>query len=122
MQVLSTVLLVLVGVVNLLPLVGVLSTERLRGLYGIVVDEPNLVILMRHRAVLFGILGALMIASAFDPSLQPVGIAVGLASMLSYVALAYVVGGYNAELRRIIVIDVAASALLVAAAAMRHFS
>ena len=38
-----------------------------------------------------------------------------LSPMLSFVLFAYLVGGYNAELRRIVVIDLAASALLVSA-------
>ena len=38
--------------------------------FGIALDEPNLQILMRHRAVLFGLLGALLVAAAFIPALR----------------------------------------------------
>lgn len=46
-------------------------------------------------------------------------IAVGLVSMLGFVALALGAGDYGTELRRVVLIDVVASALLLAAARLR---
>ena len=112
---LATTLFAIVGVVNLLPIAGVSSASRLQTLYGVVLEDPNLVILMRHRAVLFGIVGAILVAAAFVPSLRPFAIAAGLVSMLSFVLVAHLVGKYNAELRRVVIVDLAASALLVGA-------
>lgn len=57
MRYVVTVMLIVVAVIHLLPLSGVLSGERLAALYGIPFNEPNLEIVMRHRAVLFGLLG-----------------------------------------------------------------
>ncbi|WP_211163693.1 hypothetical protein [Azoarcus taiwanensis] len=48
---------IIVGIIHLLPLAGVLGADRLASLYGIAFDEPKTVIPMRHRAVLFGLLG-----------------------------------------------------------------
>ncbi|MGH7820143.1 MAG: hypothetical protein ACREQ9_10235 [Candidatus Binatia bacterium] len=42
----------------------------------------------------------------------------GLASMVSFIALAYSIGQYNALLRRVVIVDVVASLLLIAAAAI----
>ena len=47
--------------------VGVLGAERLNQLYGIDASEPNLAVLMRHRAVLFGLLGGFFVLAAFKP-------------------------------------------------------
>ncbi|MFY8016778.1 MAG: phosphopantetheine adenylyltransferase, partial [Inhella sp.] len=68
-HVLSAVLL-LTGLVHLLPVLGVLGAARLEQLYGLRMDEPNLLLLMRHRALLFGLLGLLLVAAAFRPAWQ----------------------------------------------------
>jgi hypothetical protein len=111
----STALIVLVGLLNLLPVSGVVSGSRLGALYGVALQDANLVILMRHRAVLFGIVGGLLVVSAFHSPLRPVGYAAGFVSMLSFVLIAWLAGGYNPELRRVLVIDLVLSAALLAA-------
>jgi hypothetical protein len=115
MNTLATVLYVIVGVANLLPVVGVLSRDRLQRLYGVPIVDPNLIVLMRHRAVLFGVIGALLVASAFHAPFRPLAILAGLFSMLSFVVVAWRVGELNAELRRVVVVDLVASLLLVGA-------
>lgn len=115
MGAISTALILLVGLVNLLPVSGVLSSDRLQALYGVALENPDVVILMRHRAVLFGVVGGLLVVSAFYPSLRPAGYAAGFVSMLSFVLIAWFVGSYNAELRRVVVVDLVASVALLGA-------
>ena len=115
MRAIVTLLFLLAALVNLLPAVGVLSTSRLEGLYGVVVQDANLEILLRHRAVLFAIVAALLALAAFHPPLRALAIAAGLASMLSFVAIAGLVGEHNPLLRRVVLVDVVASVALVAA-------
>ncbi len=93
MRYLVSAMLVIVGIIHLLPLSGVLSESRLTVLYGIPFDEPNLEILMRHRAVLFGLVGALLIAAAFRPALRTVAFIAGLARVISFLYLAWSLGG-----------------------------
>lgn len=106
-------ILVLVALVHLLPLAGVLGASQLQGLYGIPVAEPNLEILMRHRAVLFGLLGVLLLVAAFRPELRTVAFAAGFVSVVSFVLLAWSVGGANPALQRVVWVDLVALALLV---------
>ena len=108
MRYLVSAMLVIVGIIHLLPLSGVLGAERLSALYGISVAEPNLALLLRHRAVLFGMLGVFLVLSAFRPSLQPIAFVGGLISVLSFLVLAWPVGGFNAEVSRVFYVDVAA--------------
>ena len=118
MQTVISAALVLVAVIHLLPLSGVLSRERLARLYGIAFDDPNAEILMRHRAVLFGLLGVFLLYAAFCPMLQLAALVAAGVSVLSFLWLARSVGGYNAILRRVVVADrVALVALLVGAGA-----
>lgn len=100
--------LLIVAVIHLLPLVGILGSGQLSSLYGLDFSEPNLAILMRHRAVLFGLLGAVLAYAAFKPSLQPVAFGAGLVSVISFLVLAWSVGGYNSLVGRVVVSDVVA--------------
>ncbi len=111
-------LLVVASVIHLPPLSGVLGSRRLAALYGLQFEEPNLLILMQHRAVLLGLLGALMIVAAFRRELQPVALVAGLIGAGSFVVLAQVIGAHNALIGRIVVADIAAVACLVIAAGL----
>jgi hypothetical protein len=70
--------LIVAGLIHLLPLPGVLGSERLTTLYGLSFSESNLAILMRHRAVLFGLLGVVLIVAAFRPMLRTLAFLAGL--------------------------------------------
>lgn len=107
-------MLIIVSIIHLLPLSGVLGSERLTMLYGIPFDEPNLVILMRHRAVLFGLLGLFLLFAAFRPAYQILAFIAGFVSVISFLWLAWSVGGYNAQIARVFTADVIALVCLIA--------
>ncbi len=114
-----TACLIIAGLINFVPIVGVLSADVLAGFYEISPPEGDLLILMRHRALLFGILGALILSSAFQPHLQPTAIVAGLVSMLGFIALAVAAGDYGAKVGTAIVLDVIGSVALVLVAVLR---
>ena len=103
-----TVLLLIVGLINFVPIIGVISSEQLTKLYGITLSDKNLIILLQHRALLFGIIGAFIIYAAFHPSLQPHAFTAGLISMLGFIVIVWRNDGYNQELAKIITADVIA--------------
>ena len=115
MDKLISALLIVAGIIHLLPVSGLLGAERLATLYGLSFSEPNLLLLMRHRAVLFGLLGALLVWAAFRPALQPVAMLGGLVSVLSFLLLAWITPGYNAALRKVVIADWVALACLALA-------
>ena len=115
-QTLATILICFAGLINFLPVIGALSRKRIESLYDISVEDGNYEILMRHRAVLFGIVGTLMIASAFVTTLRPAGYAAGLTAMLGYLLITLQVGKYNPNIRRIAIVDIIATAALLTAA------
>lgn len=117
-----TALLVVVGLINFLPLMGVISADKLAALYSVNVGDANMELLLRHRAVLFGILGGFIIVAAFVPSWQWLAIVGGLLSMVSFIVLAQQIGDYNAEIRKIILIDWAAIACTIVAAVLKWFT
>ncbi len=116
MRHLVAAMLAVVAVIHLLPAVGVLGVARLEALYGIPVQDPNLAILMRHRAVLFALLGVFLLVAAVRPAWQPAALVAGFVSVLSFLALAKTVGDTNAQLQRVFAADVVALACLVVGA------
>ena len=111
--------LLLVALIHALPLVGAASAGRLETLYGIGVRDPNLELLLRHRAVLFGLLAAFLAYAAFDPALHRLALIAALVSVIAFLILAWQIGNYSAAISRVLLADlvalVALAALIVAA-------
>jgi hypothetical protein len=120
MRILIAATLILAGIIHLLPLAGLAGPQRLSALYGIAVTDPNLDLLLRHRAVLFGLLGAFCIAAAFMPQFQAAAFVAAFVSAGSFLLLAWQVGGtggVNAQVFKVVVADIVAVALLIVGAA-----
>ncbi|MEM7449961.1 MAG: phosphopantetheine adenylyltransferase [Pseudomonadota bacterium] len=113
MRALIALCFVVPGFINLAPIVGLRGAGTLHRLYGVSAVSGDLALLLQHRAVLFGIIGGLLLAAAVQPNLRLAAALAGLVSMLSFTALAFSIEGVGAPLLRIAWIDVAASAALV---------
>lgn len=110
---------VIAGVINLLPTVGVAGASWLRSLYGFEIANPDLEILLRHRAILFGILGVLLLVAAMRPGLRDVAALVAGASMASFIVVALIVGGYGPAITKVVIADIIGLLALVPAALAR---
>lgn len=119
MQKIAPLALLLAGAIHLIPLLGVFGAAPLASLYGTTPSDPNTLILLRHRAVLFGIVGGVCMAAAFKPRYQWLGLTVGAVSVLSFLLLAWSTGGFNTHLQHVVVADGLALACLVAGALAR---
>jgi len=117
-----SILLVIVGVIHLLPLSGVLGSEQLSSLYGLSFEENNLTILMRHRAILFGLFGVLFIYAAFNKTYQPFAFIAGVVSTASFIALSWATGNYNAAINNVVIADIVALICIVIAAILSNIS
>lgn len=114
-----TAMLLVAAAIHILPLAGVLGAARLESLYGLPITDPNLAILLRHRAVLFGLLGTFLVVAAFRPVLQGTAFAAGFASVVTFLLLAWSEGGYNESLARVITADIVALVCLTIGLAVR---
>jgi hypothetical protein len=110
-------MLIVVAIIHLLPLSGALGAARLTALYGLPFDEPNLAILMRHRAVLFGLVGVFLLHAAFRPAFRVAAFVAGFVSVLSFLYLAWSVGSYNAQVGRVFTADIVALVCLIVGSA-----
>ena len=109
-----TGLFLFASLVKLAPVVGLLLPDRIPDAYGVTFSDPNLLILLRHRAALFAIVGGLLAAAAFRAHLRPLATLAGLFSMLSFVAVIWLDGPANAQLTRYAAIDATAAVALLA--------
>lgn len=108
--------LLIVALIHALPLVGVLGAAKLTQLYGIDVQDPTLELLLRHRAVLFGLLAAFLAYAAIRPELHRLALVAGFISVASFLVLARLSSAYNPELSTVVRADWLALVLLAAGA------
>jgi hypothetical protein len=109
--------LIMAAAIHALPVVGIRGAGKLAQLYGIAVQDPNLELLLRHRAVLFGLLAALLAYAAFRPELHGLALLAGLLSVVSFLVLAHPASALNSGLVTVVRADWLALALLVVGAA-----
>ena len=110
-----TLLVLVAALINLAPILGAVAPERMAAFYGVALEDPNLQILMRHRAVLFGLVGGLLLAATLHRPLRLIAYALGFSSMLTFLFIAWLVGGYGPEIERVIRVDMAGIAALTGA-------
>jgi hypothetical protein len=111
--------LFIVGVINFLPVIGVISAERIAQAYAIELSGNDLIILMRHRALLFGVVGGFILYSVFVPAFQAAAMVMAAVAMIGYLYLVWAVGGYNDAIQRVATIDLVGIIFLVAAAGLK---
>jgi hypothetical protein len=99
------VLLFIVGLINFLPVVGVLSAAKLSQAYSIDLASNDLIILMRHRALLFGLVGGFVFYSLFMPQFQPAAMLIAAISMIGYLVIMWTVGDYNDSIFKVAIVD-----------------
>jgi len=110
-----TGLMLVVALIHLLPISGFFGVERLTSLYDVEISGANMEILMRHRAILFGILGGFLAYAAFRPAMQPIAFLAAFISLSSFFYLTLSVGGFSEAIRKIVIADTVASVCLVGA-------
>ncbi|MFN0246153.1 MAG: phosphopantetheine adenylyltransferase [Kofleriaceae bacterium] len=111
--------LLVAAFIHLVPLVGVLGESTLLALYGIDASDPTLAILLRHRAVLFGVLGGFFAFAAFVPAYQVAALVMGAASAAAFVVIAWSTPGSSAAIATIVRGDLVAIAGLAVASIAR---
>ncbi len=118
MRTIGIALFCIVGLINLLPVIGIVSGDRLQALYDVTLDGPDLRLLMRHRALMFAIVGGLLIAGAFRSDLRLAAAIAGFVSMGGFILIALTENGFNDALRRVVIVDAAAIIMLAAGLAI----
>ena len=113
MEMIFRITLLIAGGINILPAILAFLPEKISKSYGIEVPNVNFELLLRHRAVLFAIVGGLMIYSAISKKYYSISVTVGLVSMISFIMLYFLINGVNPELKKVMKIDLVATIVLI---------
>ena len=107
--------LLAVGLINAAPVIGILSADRLQALYGVTLEDSNLIMLMCHRALMLGLLGGFVLASIWLPVWRLPAMCAVLISMGAFLLLGGAPAGLNAAVRKVYWIDLGLCLALVPA-------
>ncbi|MEM7511514.1 MAG: hypothetical protein AAF388_11310 [Bacteroidota bacterium] len=114
METVFRVCLLIAGVINALPSILAFLPQKISDSYGIEIPDVNHELLLRHRAILFGIIGGIMIFSAISKKYYTLSVSIGMISMLSFILLFLLMKGeVNPELRKVMYVDLVGIAVLL---------
>lgn len=106
----GAIALVIVAVIHLLPLPGLAGAAALQGLYGLPALDPASELLLRHRALLFGLLGGGLLLALRLPDWRLPLLWLTLAADVGFLLLVPGAPELNTALQRVAVFDVVAVA------------
>ena len=108
------VCLFVAGVINFIPSFLAFIPSKISSSYGVEVSTANYELLLRHRAVMLGIIGGFMIYAAISKKQYSDAIVLGMISMVSFVIF-YVMmkGEINPQLTKVMKMDVLAIVVLL---------
>ena len=114
MELVFRICLFIAGIINIVPSILAFLPDKIQTSYGVEIPNANYELLLRHRAVLFGIIGGIMIYSAISKKYYSLAVVIGLISMFSFFVLKKLVNGeINPELQKVMNIDIAGIIILL---------
>ncbi|MBN6052358.1 hypothetical protein JYK22_10485, partial [Nonomuraea sp. RK-328] len=114
----GTLLFAAVGLLNLAPGTIALAPSQLATAYGVVDADVTTTLLLRHRAVMLGLLGGALLAAAAVPRWRRAVLVVAVIGKASFIALVATTTGAYPELTSVALADMAALAALAVAAVL----
>ena len=113
LQTINSILLFIIGIINILPIITFFDISRTESLYGIKINGESLEVLMRHRGVLLALLGTGLIYSVFKPEFRLPIIIAALVSKFVFIFLTYSTANVSAEVGKVALIDVVSIVVLL---------
>lgn len=114
MEIFFRLTLLIAGIINAVPVLIAFLPSKITDSYGIIIPDANFELVLRHRAVLLGIIGGLLIYSAITKKHYDLTTLTGIISMASFLLLYFVIDGeINESLAVVMKIDVFAILLLL---------
>jgi len=123
MELVFRICLFISGIINFLPTIIAFVPSKITEAYGVEIQDHNFELLIRHRAVLFGIVGGIMIISAISKKNYSLSVTIGLVSMISFLVLIMISSReINQALIKVMWIDVVGIVILLLGFTLYKFS
>ena len=106
------------GFVHLVPMIAAIMPSQIAKLYGVVPSDNTQVVLLQHRALLLGLVGAACAFAAHNEAVRWPTLIGAVISMASFIILCVLQDQMGGALRKIALVDLAA---LPVAAALFYF-
>jgi hypothetical protein len=114
MEIVFRISLFIAGIINFLPSLLAFFPEKISKSYGIEAPNASNELILRHRAILFGIIGLLMLYSSIMKKYYGLSSSFGLISMISFIVLYFIIGKeISAELKKVMFIDLVGTIILL---------
>ena len=117
-----SIILLIVGIINILPLIVFFDAGKTVKLYGFPIEGESLIILMRHRGVLLSLIGIALIAAAFKSEYVMLAVGLALISKIAFIFLTFTSANYTPEVLNVALVDVGAIVLLLIALGLHFYS
>ncbi|MFQ6395700.1 hypothetical protein ACLMAJ_19820 [Nocardia sp. KC 131] len=100
-------LLAIAGLLNTVPAIGAVAPQGMYAAYGIAPAGRDLEVVLRHRAVLFAVVGIGLLVAVFRPALRPIAVCANAISFGGFLVLVIVGGPVGPGPVRVAAFDVA---------------
>jgi hypothetical protein len=118
----ASILLFIVGIINILPIMVFFDASKALKLYGFSLEGESLTILMRHRGVLLSLVGIALIAAAFKSEYIALAISLAFISKITFIFLTFTSASYTPEVQKVALIDIGSIVLLLISIGLHFYS
>ncbi|NJP10726.1 MAG: hypothetical protein HC866_15645 [Leptolyngbyaceae cyanobacterium RU_5_1] len=106
-------ILVTIGVITASPVIIAFNPNGIASLYNVTFEDDTVLLLIRHRQVMLGILGAALVYGAFFYHLRMMVIAAAIVSKLAFIGLYTTTPDLTQGIQRVIYFDAVSIILLL---------
>ncbi|BDT93746.1 hypothetical protein IFM12275_37220 [Nocardia sputorum] len=99
-------LLAAAGLLNTAPAIGAVAPQGMYAAYGIAAADRDLEVVLRHRAVLFAVVGIGLLLAILRPALRPIAVCANAISFGGFLVLVIAGGPVGPGLMRVAAFDV----------------
>jgi hypothetical protein len=112
----AVAILVAIGVITASPGITAFNSNGITSLYNVVFEDDAVLLLIRHRQAMLGVLGATLVYGAFFYHLRMMVIIAAVVSKLAFIGLCITTSDLTQGIQRVIYFDAVSIVLLLIAA------